>query len=262
MRLMIFCGLLIQMVLFSSEHKPSFRALVVYDSFTSDVQVAAAADAARVQEALGFAAREAGLQFCPKILTLNAFSQKAFHKWLKTINPKSRDVAFFYYAGRGSNHHHQKWPLIHVGAKKQISEKEVLKHINSRKPSLAAVVFDCYNKPVTTQGRVDFNQIRAVDVSQLESRPGLWNLFREHKGWIMCCSGKNAQRACYSSQQPPLGGLFTSNLLRGFFTYGKVRDIGWTHVTRYARSLSMDANVHSLPFFDAHFTKVPGVLIR
>ena len=262
MRIVILCGVLVHIALFSHEHKPSLRTLIVYDSLTPDLKVAAAADVARVHEALGCAAGQAGLIFRPQVLTVDTFSPKTFQKWLKRIHSKSGDVAFFYYAGRGVNRSHQKWPSISFGRKKLISEKGVTRRVRSYKPDLAVVVFDCYGKSVTSQDGVDFNQIRKVEMSQLDARPGFNNLFRKHKGWIMWCSGEKAQNSFYSSQQQPFGGLFTSNILRALFSYGKVQDISWVHVAHCASRLSSDVHINFPPLLDVHFTRVPEVLIR
>ena len=259
MRFVILCGLIVQMALFSYDHKPSLRTLIVYDSLTPNVQAAAVADAARVKEALEFAAGQAGLVFRPKILTASNLNKKTFQKWLKTIHPSSGDTAFFYYAGRGSNHPHKKWPFIPFGTKKQTSEKTVLRHINSRKPNLAAVVFDCYNKPITNQSGVDFSKIRKLDISRYGPMLGFKNLFRNYKGWIMWSSG---QSAFYSSRQPPIGGLFTSNFLRGFFGFSKSPHVGWTNVSCITRSLCCDTNLKPPPVFVCHFKKIPDTGIR
>ena len=258
MRLMILCGLLIQVVLFSHDHKPSFRALIVYDSSTHDVRAAAAADAARVKEALGFVAGRAGLVFRPKILTANTFSPKTFQKWLKTIHPSSGDTAFFYYAGRGSNRPHQEWPYISFGKKKQICEKKILWHINSHKPNVAVVVCDCYGKAVTDQSRVNFQRTPPLDLAHYGPMPGFNNLFRKPKGWAMWSSGKNVQKAYFSSQQQPIGGLFTSNFLRGLFGYSEQRYVGWTNVASCTRiRLHLYAAISPTPVFECKFTKKP-----
>ena len=214
MREILFCSLLLPVVLLSQELRPCLRTLIVYDSSTQDVEIAAAADAVRVKEALGFAAGQAGISFRPKILIASQFTKKTFQKWLKTIHPSSKDTAFFYYAGRGTNRPHKKWPFIAFGAKKLISEKTVLRHLKSQKPNLAIVVFDCYKKPVTAQGVIDFSKIRKVDISPSDPRPGFKNLFLNHKGWAMwssparaCPLGCPTSLACVtSSSRSPAAG--------------------------------------------------------
>lgn len=262
MRSVILCGLFIQMALFSHDHKPSLRTLIVYDSLTPDVQVAAVADVARVKEALKFAAGQAGLIFRPKILTASNLNKKTFQRWLKRIHPKSGDVAFFYYAGRGFDLPHQKWPLIQFGAQKRVSERSVTRRIISHKPDLAVVVFDCYNKSLAIHDGVDFSQIQKVNIPRYRSMPGFKNLFRKHKGWMMWSSGEGVQNAYCSSRHQPLGGLFTSCFLSGFFGYSQERTVNWGKVFYCARGLCFDAHINSIPSFDARFRTVPSIGMR
>lgn len=261
MRFMILYGLLIQMALFSHEGGHALRALIVFDTSTPDIQMASATDTARMKEALGFAAEQAKLTFCPTVLNASNLNQRALQKWLKRIHPKSGDVVFFYYAGRGSNHPHQKWPYIRFGAGRQISEKAVTRRIISYKPDLAVVIFDCYNKPLTPQDDVDFSQVQKVDISQYGSMPGFRNLFRKHKGWMMWSSGKKVQNAYYSSQKP-VGGFFTNNFLRGFFRYSRVPKVDWGKVASCTRMSYFSAHINTPPLFDAHFTSSPSVVMR
>ena len=262
MRFTILYGLLIQMVLFSHENGHSLRALIVFDTSTPDIQVASVADAARIKEALKFAAGQAKLTFRPTILNASNLTQRTFQKWLKGIHPKSGDVAFFYYAGRGSNRPHQKWPYIRLGAEKQISEKTITRRIASYKPDLAVVIFDCYNKLLTSQEGVDFSRVQKVDISRYGSMPGFRNLFRKYKGWMMWSSGQNVQNAYYLSQPQPVGGFFTSNFLKGFFRYSQEPKVGWGKIESCTRMSYFSAHINTPPPFDAHFTRLPSIGMR
>jgi hypothetical protein len=137
MRTVVLFFVLIQSVLFCREQRPYLRALIVHDTSTPDIQIASTADVNRVKQAFSFIADQTGLSFKPTVVEASKLSKKTLCAWLKTIRHSSKkEVAFFYYAGRGTNIHTSKWPLIRLGKGLHISEPVVAKRIKSRKPKL------------------------------------------------------------------------------------------------------------------------------
>ena len=248
MRFFISCLVLVQASLFCCQEKqPCLRALIVYDTSKTDIQIASTADVARMKETFEYIATQTGLRFHPTVVKANELSKKAFQKWLRSIRPSRDEVALFYYSGQGRNTKKSKWPSITIGKELRLAEDTVAKKIKASKPKLGIVVFDCYNRPVSSQGNIDFKLIPCTELSKLPAMPGLKNIFRANKGVVLGCPCKGVQQAFYSAQKPPIGGVFTSQFISGLFAYSRDARANWNNVGVHLRSCADCAHIKPLP---------------
>jgi hypothetical protein len=262
MRSLLLCLLLVQTMLFCQGQKPSLRVLIVHDTSTTDIQVASMADMIRVKKAFTYIAGQTGLRFQPTVIKGNELTKQTLKAWLKTIHSCSKDVVLFYYSGRGSNTHNSKWPSIAFGKRANLSEVEVTRYIKARGPKLGVVIFDCYSRPVALIDNVDFKFIDDFEVTKPGRRPGLKNIFRANKGIIMGCSGSDVEKAYCSMHLQPIGGLFTTNFLKGLFAYSGAYRADWNNVIMRVGSLSRNAHIMQTPIFKKNTSNPYGSNIK
>ena len=250
MRFFISCMVLTHAVLFCCENQPCLRALIVQDCSKTDVQIASAADAVRVKEAFAYIASQTGLHFQPTVIKAHELSKKAFQKWLKTIRPSKNEVALFYYSGQGTNTKKSKWPSITLGKGFQLDEEGVAKQIKAAKPKLGVIVFDCYNRVIPAQNACRLQRLPTLDLSKPRPLPGLKNIFRANKGIVLACSSPKVDRAFYSVQEPPIGGIFTTQFLLGLFGYTRDAWANWHNVRFAMNEAAGIAHIKFRPLFE------------
>jgi hypothetical protein len=188
----------------------------VYDGAASDIQMAAAADAQRVQKAFAAMARQGNGIFRSKVVRASDCTKKCFQAWLKTIRSSPTEGAVFYYAGRGSNVNHQKWPCIEIARHKRLLEAAVAKLMASRKPGLAMILFDCYARAITQADGIDLTRLTGIGVASHGGGPQFKFVSKGNRRVILGCSGRDVKRTLCSLEAQPVGGIFTTLFLKGW----------------------------------------------
>ena len=217
MRILMVCCLLVQGVLLAQAHPPRIKALLVYDTSSPLISKATTADAKRVAKAFRLMVGDTGGAFHSKTIKASKFTKKTFQSWLKTLHASSTEGALFYYAGIGTNVSTQAWPLIKIG-KKKISEQEVAKKIGARGVALNMVLFDCYSRAITSYDVINPNTVTNQDIVRFGGGFLFKDERRKKARLLMGTSGMNVSTTLCSTSTKPIGGLFTTLLLRGFAT--------------------------------------------
>jgi hypothetical protein len=217
MRILMVCSLLVQGALLAQAQTSSIKALIVYDVSSPHISKASTADAHRVARAFRFMMEQTGGKFYSKMIKASRFTKKSFRSWLKTLHSSPTEGALFYYAGKGMNAPTRAWPLIKCG-KKKISEDGVAKKVASRKVGLNIVLFDCYGRTITPYDAIDPNRVTVKDVMRFGGGFVFKTDMLKNGRLLMGVSGTNVSTALCSTHTKPVGGLFTTAVLRGFAT--------------------------------------------
>lgn len=251
MRTVIVCLALTQVMLFGGSKQPGFKALIVYDSSTPNVQIASTADATRVKRAFALIAEKIGLKFHSTTLKADELSKHTLQAWLKSLSAK--DIALFYYAGRGISVRkgYSKCPIIACG-KGRISAEAIAKRLKRRKPKLRMIFLDCYNRPASAQPNIEYKFLPTFDELVVKEGSGWMNIFRRNRGFVLGYSCRNADKAFYSSQKQPIGGFFTTTLLSGLFDFSQNQHENWNVLDVYVGHTLSNVRIGKLPHILYH----------
>jgi hypothetical protein len=189
----------------------------VYDTSSPLISKATTADAKRAAKAFRLMIEASGGAFHSKTIKASKFTKKIFQSWLKTLHGSPTEGALFYYAGIGTNVSTQAWPLIKIG-KKKISEQEVAKKIGARGVALNMVFFDCYSRAISSYDVINPNKVTSRDIVRFGGGFMFKDERRKKARLLMGTSGMNVSTTLCSTSTKPLGGLFTTVLLKGFAT--------------------------------------------
>jgi hypothetical protein len=242
---------------YAKERTPTLRVLITCDTSISETRDACLADVSRITTACRQVAKLTQMRFRPVVLVGREFTYEKLDLWVDSISKKSNDIAVFYYAGKGFVSGREKFvlpfipqyystsiPLIHV------SGDDIVFKISRKNPKLAVLIFDCYNKSISANERVNFDRLNSCQHIYASRCKGIQKLIRNSRGVFIACSDINVGRPSCSTRVKPIGGLFTSQFLHQLCTSNHCRKLSWNVIAQSLKNMSNTIGCQASPFVE------------
>jgi hypothetical protein len=231
----------LQAMLPAGEKKGKICVFIAGEAFTTDMQQSIRADAEKMQKAFKVISKKTKMRLSMTVAQGTEFTAEKTLRWFKSIKT-NKDIAVFYYSGKGANGQKSKWPRIFMYDKNKLLHVPVKKLSNLMKervfPKFALFLFDCYEQCLFP---ASMPLIRKKDT---ESLSGLKNLFGKSRGMIVASSGPEVEKCFFSVGKPSTGGLFTSSFLKGLSEAASSKKAHWVRVMDDSSKLSKKAGQH------------------
>ena len=242
-----------------------FHALIVYDSGRSVMNLSYLADVARMKKTFRNITEALKLPLRMKVCAKQTFSVADFESWAKKIS-SSRDIAFVYYVGGQTTTAatNSPWPSITLSredSSSTIPVDSLMNIILKRKPRLAIVLADCYEKLVCRE-KHSLAMPRLVSLKHHRyKRKRLHEMFIETRGNLTICSHRQGE----VGYGVDVGHQFEGSLTRAFL-FSQMDP--WGFLNRLPSLIEEDMTRNGLPeqhmiaqwSIKDHIPHLPGVV--
>lgn len=225
----------LQAMLPAGEKKGKLRVLIAGQASTAEMQESIQADAEKMQKAVRAIAKTTKMRLVLTVAQGSQFTVAKVSRWLKSIKG-NKDIAVFYYSGKGLSKHKQKWPYVFTCYKNRVEAlpgQNILGIMKDKVcPKFALVLFDCYKEHLFSCSKF------FPENKKQGSLAGLKNLFGKSRGIITVSSGSDVSNCFFSSGGASKGGLFTSSLLKGLYKSASSKRSNWVQVMEASTKLA------------------------